>query len=168
MAPAFNPIPPATFQIMESGKPVSLTSRELFSGSRVALFGVAGAFIPTCHHLHLPAIIEEFETLKGGGVDVVACTSVNDVYVMDAWRTALRAPPGVLFLADGNGDFARGLGLAFNGRPFGLGERSKRYVMWAIDGAIQQMAVEPDLTLADVSTAHALLGMFESWSAGSP
>jgi glutaredoxin/glutathione-dependent peroxiredoxin len=159
-------IPPATFQIMQEGKPVSLTSRELFSGRRVALFGVAGAFIPTCHHLHLPAIIEEYETLKAGGVDIVACTSVNDVYVMDAWRTALRAPPGMLFLADGNGEFARGLGLAFNGRPFGLGERSKRYVMWAIEGTIQHLAVEPDLTLADVSTAHTLLDMFESWSIG--
>jgi peroxiredoxin len=167
MAPASNTIPPATFQVMERGKPVSLTSRELFSGRRVALFGVAGAFIPTCHHLHLPAILEEFETLKSGGADAVACTAVNDVYVMDAWRAALRAPPGVLFLADGNGDFARGLGLAFDGRPFGLGERSRRYVMWAVEGTIQHLAVEPDLTTADVSTAHTLLGMFESWGVGS-
>ncbi|MGO9171329.1 MAG: redoxin family protein, partial [Rhodomicrobium sp.] len=101
------------------------------------------------------------------GVDLVACTSVNDVYVMDAWRTALRAPPDMLFLADGNGDFARSLGLTFDGRPFGLGERSKRYAMWVINGTIQQVAVEPGLTAADVSSAYTLLSMFDSWSEGA-
>ena len=68
----------------------------------------------------------------------------------------------MLFLADGNGDFARGLGLTFDGRPLGLGERSKRYAMWVINGAIQHLAVEPDPTVADVSTAYTLLRMFES------
>ncbi len=167
MAAAFNLIPPATFQVMEGGRPASLKSQELFSGRNVALFGVAGAFIPTCHHLHLPSIVTEYESFKAGGVDVVACTMVNDVFVMDAWRTALGVPPGILFLADGNGDFARSLGLLFDGRPFGLGERSKRYAMWVIDGAIQQLAVEPELTVADVSTAYTLLGMFDSWNSGS-
>ncbi|MGO9484042.1 MAG: redoxin family protein [Rhodomicrobium sp.] len=166
MAPAFNLIPAVTFQIMEGGRPAALTSQALFSGRRVALFGLAGAFIPTCHHLHLPGIIDEYESIKAGGIDLVACTAVNDVFVMDAWRSALHAPPGMLFLADGNGDFVRGLGLGFDGRPFGLGERSKRYAMWVINGAIQQLAVEPDMTEADVSTAYTLLGMFESWSEG--
>ena len=166
MAPAIDLIPPATFQIMERGRPAYLTTGELFSGRRVALFGAAGAFLPTCHHLHLPGIVTEYENLKDGGIDLVACTSMNDVYVMDAWRTALRAPPGMLFLADGNGNFARGLGLAFDGRALGLGERSKRYAMWVINGAIQHLAVEPDLTVADVSTAYTLLSMFESWSEG--
>ena len=114
----------------------------------------------------MPGIVSEYETFKAGGIDLVACTAVNDVYVMEAWRAALDAPPGILFLADGNGDFARGMGLNFDGRPFGLGERSKRYAMWVIDGAIQQLAVEPDLTVADVSTAYTLLSMFDSWSSG--
>jgi peroxiredoxin len=157
---------PATFQIMEKGQPVRFTSQELFSGRKVALFGLAGAFLPTCHHLHLPGIVSEYETFKAGGIDLVVCTSVNDVYVMEAWKAALDAPSGILFLADGNGDFARGMGLNFDGRPFGLGERSKRYAMWVIDGAIQQLAVEPDLTVADVSTAYTLLSMFESWTSG--
>ncbi len=164
MAPAFNFIPPVTFQIMERGRPAPLTSQELFSGRRVALFGAAGAFLPTCHHIDLPGIVTGYEDLRADGIDLVACTSVNDVFVMHAWRRALGAPDGMLFLADGNGDFARGLGLTFDGRPFGLGERSKRYAMWVIDGAIQHLAVEPDLTVADVSTAYTLLSMFESLS----
>ncbi len=111
---------------------------------------------------HLPGIVTESVSLKNGGVDLPACTSINGVYVTDAWRTALRAPSGMLFLTDGNGDFARGLGLTFDSRPLGLGERSKRYAMRVINGAIQHLAVEPNLTVADVSTAYTLLSMFES------
>lgn len=164
MSPAVNLLPSVNFQIMKRGRPAWLPSRELFSGRSVALFGVSGAFTPTCHHLHLPGILADFENLKSGGVDVVACTSVNDVFVMDAWRRALRAPDEMLFLADGNAGFARGLGLIFDGRQFGLGERSKRYAMWVINGSIQHLAIEPDLTMTDVSSAYTLLNVFESLS----
>jgi len=164
MSPALSLIPAVTFRIMENGKPASLPSREVFAGRSVALFGVPGAFTPTCHHIHLPSLVAEYASLRAGGVDLVACTSVNDVFVMEAWRQALGAPSEMLFLADGNGDFARGFGLIFDGRPLGLGERSKRYTMWVLRGAIQHLAVEPDPTVADVSSAYALLRVFEDWS----
>jgi peroxiredoxin len=166
MSPGLNVIPSADFQIMERGKPVSLSSRSVFAGKSVALFGLPGAFTPACHHIHLPGIMAEYERYQASGVDLVACTAVNDVYVLDAWRQALGIPREILILADGNGDFARSLGLSFDGRSLGLGERSKRYAMWIRDGVIQHLAVEADPTLADVSTAYSLLQAFESWSRG--
>jgi glutaredoxin/glutathione-dependent peroxiredoxin len=166
MLPALDLIPSVTFQIMVEGQPAALASREIFSGRSVALFGMPGAFTPTCHRIHLPQILSDYENLKASGVDLVACTSVNDVFVMEAWRQALGAPGEILFLADGNGDFARGLGLVFDGRPLGLGERSKRYAMWVINGSIQHLAVEPEPTIAEESSAYALLRVFDSWGEG--
>jgi peroxiredoxin len=166
MSPGLNVIPSVDFQTMERGKSVSLLSRIVFAGKSVALFGLPGAFIPACHHIHLPGIVAEYERYKASGIDLVACTAVNDIYVLDAWRQALGIPQEILLLADGSGNFARGLGLAFDGRALGLGERSKRYAMWVKDGVIQHLTVEADPTLADVSTAYSLLQAFESWSRG--
>jgi peroxiredoxin len=166
MSPGLNVIPSVDFQIMERGKSVSLLSRIVFAGKSVALFGLPGAFTPACHHIHLPGIIAEYERYKASGIDLVACTAVNDVYVLDAWRRALGIPKEILLLADGNGNFARGLGLNFDGRSLGLGERSKRYAMWVKDEVIQHLTVEADPTLADVSSAYSLLQAFESWSRG--
>ncbi len=164
MSPPPNLIPSATFQIMVTGKPTPIASKDIFSGKDVALFGVPGAFTPTCHHLHLPGIMADYASFRASGTDLVACTAVNDVFVLDAWARALGAPSELLFLADPNGDFARTLGLLFDGRPLGLGYRSKRYAMWVKDGLIQHLSVEPDPTLADVSSAYSLLGMFDRWS----
>jgi peroxiredoxin len=166
MSPGLNVIPSADFQIMERGRPASLSSRAIFAGKSVALFGLPGAFTPACHHIHVPSIIGEYERYQASGIDLVACTAVNDVYVLHAWRQALGVPDDILLLADGNGDFARGLGLIFDGHSLGLGERSKRYAIWAVDGFIQHLTVEADPTLADVSTAYSLLQAFESWSRG--
>jgi peroxiredoxin len=168
MSSGLNVIPSVDFQIMERGEPVSLSSRNVFAGKSVALFGLPGAFTPACHHIHLPVIMAEYERYQASGVDLVACTAVNDVYVLDAWRQALGIPHEILILADGNGDFARSLGLSFDGCSLGLGERSKRYAMWIMDGVIQYLTVEADPTLADVSTAYSLLQAFESWSRGGP
>src|SRR6516164_4252138 len=111
MSPGLNVIPSVTLQMMEGGKPVSLSSRSIFVGKSVALFGLPGAFTPACHHIHLPGIIAEYERYKASGIDLVACTAMNDVYVLDAWRQALGIPKEILLLADGNGNFAKGLGL---------------------------------------------------------
>jgi glutaredoxin/glutathione-dependent peroxiredoxin len=166
MSPGLNVIPSVDFQIMERGKSVSLASRIVFAGKSVALFGLPGAFTPACHHIHLPGIMAEYERYKASGIDLVACTAVNDIYVLEAWRQALGIPQEILLLADGNGNFARGLGLTFDGRSLGLGERSKRYAMWVKDGVIQHLSVEADPTLADVSSAYSILQAFESWSRG--
>jgi glutaredoxin/glutathione-dependent peroxiredoxin len=164
MSPAPRLIPSVTFQVMVKGKPATIASKEVFSGKSVALFGLPGAFTPACHYLHLPGIIADTNSFRASGTDLVVATAVNDVFVMDAWARALRASEEILFLADGNGDFARALGLLFDGRSLGLGYRSKRYAMWVNDGFIQHVTVEPDPTLADVSSAHALLTMFDQWS----
>src|SRR5215469_3147769 len=166
MSPGLNVIPSADFRIMERGKPISLPSRSVFAGKSVALFGLPGAFTPACHHIHLPVIMAEYEAYKANGIDLVACTAVNDVFVLDAWRQELGISDEILILADGNGDFARGLGLLFDGRSLGLGERSKRYAMWINDGVIQHLSVEADPTLADVSSAYSLLQAFENWNRG--
>jgi len=166
VSPGPNVIPSVNFQIMERGRPISLSSRTVFARNSVALFGLPGAFTPACHHIHLPGIIAEYERYLANDIDLVACTAVNDVFVLDAWRHALSIPDDILILADGNGDFARSLGLTFDGRSLDLGERSKRYAMWVKDGVIQHLTVEADPTLADVSTAYSLLQAFESWSTG--
>jgi glutaredoxin/glutathione-dependent peroxiredoxin len=164
MSPGYSLIPTVLFQTMEKGRPVSISSHSVFSGKSVALFGLPGAFTPSCHHVHMPVIAAEYESCKASGIDLVACTMVNDVFVMEAWRHELQLPGEIVFLADGNGDFARALGLLFDGRELGLGERSKRYAMWVNDGFIQHLAVEPDPTLADVSSAYLLLRAFDSWN----
>jgi peroxiredoxin len=151
---------------MEKGKPCSVASKDLFSRKEVALFGLHGAFTPACHHIHLPGIAAEYESYRASGVNLIAVTAMNDVFVMDAWRRSLGISDEIVFLADGSGDFARGLGLIFDGRGLGWGERSKRYAMWIKNGSIQHLEVEADPTLADVSTAYAFLPAFESWSGG--
>ncbi len=166
MPPGHILIPSVNFQIMEKGRPRSISCAEVFSGRSVALFGLPGAFTPACHHIHMPEIAAEYESYRAGGVDLVAVTAMNDVFVMNEWRRALEIPDEIVLLADGNGDFARGLGLAFDGRPLGLGERSKRYAMWVKNASIQQFTVEADPTLADVSSAYALLRVFDNWSSG--
>ncbi|MBI4724426.1 MAG: peroxiredoxin [Rhodomicrobium sp.] len=167
MSPAPSIVSSVKFQVMVKGQPASITSGEVFPAEKsVALFGLPGAFTPSCHHVHLPEIIAEYGAYKASGVDLVACTAVNDVFVLDAWVRALGVTEEILFLADGNGDFARSLGLLFDARPLGLGWRSRRYAMWVKNGSIQHLAVEPDPTLAEVSSAYSLLRVFESWSEG--
>ncbi len=157
-------IPAVTFQVMTKRGPAEIESTDLFLGRNVVLFGMPGAFTPSCHYLHLPGIITEYESFKAGGADIVACTAVNDVFVLDAWARETGASNKILFLADGNGAFAEALGLLFDGRSLGLGYRSKRYAMWVENGVIQHLSIEPDPTQADVSSAHFLLRMFDIWS----
>jgi len=164
MSPAPRLLPAVTFQVMKGGRPATLASHDFFSGKNVALFGLAGAFLPKCHYIHLPEIAAEFESYKASGIDAVACTAVNDPFVLEAWRQSLSVPSEIIFLADGNGDFARGLGLLFEAQQLGLGVRSRRYAMLVSDGRIEELAVEPDPTLADVSSAYSLLRVYESWS----
>jgi peroxiredoxin len=98
---------------------------ELFKGKKAVLFAVPGAFTPTCHVKHLPGFVQHAADFKAKGVDLIACTSVNDVFVLDAWAKASGAQGNVIFLADGNGDFAKSIGLKMDGAPSGLGIRLK-------------------------------------------
>jgi glutaredoxin/glutathione-dependent peroxiredoxin len=157
-------VPNTTFQTMTEDGPVDITAREVFSGKSVILFGVPGAFTPSCHYIHLPSYIDEFETLRDAGIDTIACTAVNDVFVLDVWAQSTGGNNKILFLADGNADFALAAGLALDARALGLGLRSRRYALWARDGLVQAINIEEDPKQAEISTAYGMLKMLHEWT----
>jgi glutaredoxin/glutathione-dependent peroxiredoxin len=156
-------VPNTTFQIMTDQGPANVTAAEIFGGKSVMLFGVPGAFTPSCHYIHLPGFLDEIETLHQNGIDTVACTSVNDAFVLDVWAEATGAKGKILFLGDGNADFVSAAGLELDASELGLGLRSRRYAMWARDGYIQALNVEEDPSIAEVSTAYAMLKTLNVW-----
>jgi peroxiredoxin len=134
-------LPDVTFMTPTADGPRPLTTAEVFKGKTVALFAVPGAFTPTCSARHLPSFTEKAAEFKAKGVDSIACTSVNDVFVMGAWAKD-QGVPDMVMLADGNGDFAKAVGLELDGSRFGMGPRSQRYSMLVKDGVVQQLNVE--------------------------
>ncbi len=122
--------------------PQPISTQEYFAGRRVALFSVPGAFTPTCSVRHLPGFVEKADELKAKGVDEIACTAVNDAFVLAAWAKMSDAADKVTMLADGNGEFAKALGLEMDGSKFGMGQRGKRFSMVVSDGVIEQLFVE--------------------------
>ena len=135
-------LPQATFTVMGPEGPGPKTGDELFKGKTVALFAVPGAFTPTCSAKHLPGFKEKAAELKKKGVDSIACISVNDVFVMDAWGKAQGVGSDILMLADGNGDFTKAVGLELDASRFGMGPRSQRYSMIVKDGVVTELNVE--------------------------
>jgi peroxiredoxin len=121
--------------------PVPVKSGDYFAGKRVALFAVPGAYTPTCSAKHLPSYVEKAADLKGKGLDEIVATSVNDAFVLGAWNKE-QGSEDITMLADGNGEFAKGLGLEMDGSKFGLGQRSQRYSMIVNDGVVEQLNVE--------------------------
>jgi peroxiredoxin len=144
-----------TLATAEGPKPVS--SSELFKGKTVALFAVPGAFTPTCSAKHLPGFKQQAPTLKGKGVDAIACLSVNDAFVMRAWGEDQAVGEDILMLADGNGEFTKAVGLEMDGSKFGLGQRSQRYSMIVKDGVVEKLNVEEGGEFR-VSSAEHMLG----------
>lgn len=136
--------------------PEKVRSSEFFAGRKVALFSVPGAFTPTCSARHLPGYVDKAEDLKAKGVDEIACTAVNDAFVLGAWQGANDAG-SVTMLADGNGEFAEAVGLTMDGSGFGLGKRSQRYSMIVDDGVVKELNVEQPGDFS-VSSAEHLLG----------
>ena len=136
--------------------PEQVQAKDFFAGRKVALFAVPGAFTPTCSAKHLPGYVEKADELRAKGVDEIACTSVNDPFVMDAWQKAAGSPE-ITMLADGNGEFAQALGLTMDGSGFGLGERSQRYSMIVDDGKVVELNVEAPGDFS-VSSAEYMLG----------
>ena len=150
-------LPAATFRIMTDDGPAARSTEEIFKGRKVVLFAVPGAFTPTCHKNHLPGFIAHAEAILAKGVDAICVTSVNDVFVMSAWAKATGGEGKITFLSDGNGDFAKAVGLALDGTGFGLGTRSQRYSMVVDDGVVSVLNVEDTPSKADASSAEALL-----------
>ena len=136
--------------------PDKLQSADFFAGRKVALFAVPGAFTPTCSAKHLPGFVEKAAEFKAKGVDEIACVSVNDAFVMGAWGKAAGSDD-ITMLADGNGDFAKALGLDADFTGFGMGGRSQRYSMIVDDGVVQEVNVEGPGEFK-VSSAEYLLG----------
>jgi glutaredoxin/glutathione-dependent peroxiredoxin len=149
-------LPQATFRVMTPDGPAAKTTDDVFKGRRVVLVAVPGAFTPTCHRNHLPGFVAKRDEILSRGVDAIAVTSVNDVFVLDAWSKSAGAD-GLEFLADGNGDFAKAVGLDMDGAGFGLGVRSKRYAMLVEDGVVRALNVEDSPSKAEVSSAETLL-----------
>jgi len=150
-------LPEATFTTMTDEGPTPMTTAAVFGGRKVVLFAVPGAFTPTCHLKHLPGFIDNADAFKARGIDTVACVSVNDVFVLDAWAANTGARGKVMFLADGNADFTRAIGLELDGTGFGMGIRSQRYAMLVDDGVVKALNVEPAAGKAEVSSAEAML-----------
>ena len=148
-------IPGATLHSMRDGKPTPMTTEEIFAGKKVVLFAVPGAFTPTCSMAHLPGYVVNADSIKAKGVDTIACVSVNDAFVMDAWGQNKNAEE-LLMLGDGNGDLTEALGLTMDGSGFGLGKRSQRYAMIVEDGTVTNRSVEAPGKL-EVSAAAAIL-----------
>ena len=136
--------------------PEKVQSGEYFKGKTVALFSVPGAFTPTCSARHLPGYVEKAADLKARGVDEIVATSVNDAFVMGAWKSSAGADD-VTMLADGNGEFAEAVGLTMDGTGFGMGKRGQRYSMLIEDGVVKQLNVEQPGDFS-VSSAEHLLG----------
>ena len=149
-------LPQATFRVNGPEGPQARTTDDVFKGRRVVLVGVPGAFTPACHRNHLPGFVTRRDEILGRGVDAIAVTSVNDIFVLNAWREQSGAA-GLDFLADGNGDFAKAIGLEMDGSGFGLGTRSQRYAMLVEDGVVRVLNIEDTPSKTEVSGAEALL-----------
>ena len=149
-------IPEAKLMQATGQGPQEVSTRELFAGRTVVLFGVPGAFTPTCSAKHLPGFVSQAAALKAKGADAIACIAVNDVFVMGAWGKDQGVGEDVMMLADGSGAFIKALGLEFDLSARGLGIRSQRFVLVAKDGKVSHVAVEAPGAF-EVSSAEAAL-----------
>jgi peroxiredoxin len=150
-------LPEAKFRVMSSEGPAWKTTDEVFKGKKVALFAVPGAFTPTCTNLHMPSFLNNLAALKSKGVNAVAVTAVNDVFVMKQWAKETGADGKIDVLADGNGDFAKAIDMAFDGSGGGLGTRSRRYSMLVDNGVVKSLNIEEAPGKCEVSGGDALL-----------
>jgi peroxiredoxin len=149
-------LPDATLIKVTENGPDAVQTQDYFAGRKVALFCVPGAFTPTCSARHLPSFLANIDELKAKGIDEVACTAVNDAFVMSAWAKQAGAEGKVTMLADGNGGFAKALGLDADFGKFGMGTRSQRYSMVVDDGVVKQLNVEQPGAF-EVSSAEYML-----------
>ncbi|HEY5101613.1 MAG TPA: peroxiredoxin [Steroidobacteraceae bacterium] len=149
-------MPSGTLKTMTPDGAKDVKTDELFRGKKVLLFSVPGAFTPTCDAKHLPGFVQRADQLKAKGVSTVACMSVNDVFVMNAWGKASGVGDKVLMLADGNGDYSRALGLELDGRGFGLGMRGQRFSILVEDGVARKVNIEAPGEFKVSTAEHAL------------
>jgi glutaredoxin-like protein len=137
-------IPQVVFPTRKNHEWVNISSDDVFRGKTVIVFSLPGAFTPTCSSTHVPRYNQLAATFKKQGVDDIVCVSVNDSFVMNQWQQEQKAD-NITFLADGNADFTRGMGMLVAKNDLGFGDRSWRYSMLVRDGVIEKMFIEPDL-----------------------
>jgi peroxiredoxin len=152
-------IPDGKLKIMGADGPVNVTAAELLGKGRVVLFSVPGAFTPTCSAKHLPGFIEQAPALKGKGVDKIVCMAVNDVFVMSAWGKSAGVGEAIVMAADGNGEYARALGLELDARGFGMGMRGQRFALVIDNGVVKQVEVEAPGEFKVSSAEHILASL---------
>lgn len=149
-------LPAATLKVPTADGIQDRTTEQLFAGKRVVLFSVPGAFTPTCSAKHLPGFVQNAPGIRAKGIDSIICLAVNDAFVMGAWGKDQNVGDKVIMAADGNGAFAKALGLDFDGSKFGMGQRSQRFALIAKDGVVEHIAVEAPGKF-EVSSAEAVL-----------
>jgi len=149
-------LPDVKFGVMTDDGPSQKSTSDVFSGKTVALFAVPGAFTPTCSAKHLPGFVEKADELRAKGVDEIACVSVNDVFVMNAWGKDQSVGDDIVMLADGNGEFAKATGLTMDGSGFGMGTRSQRFSMLVKDGVVEILNTEAQGDFRTSSAEHML------------
>jgi glutaredoxin/glutathione-dependent peroxiredoxin len=154
-------LPDAKFTIMTAEGPKPMTTAEFFGGRKVALFAVPGAYTPTCHKAHMPGFVARVAEIKAKGIDAIACTAVNDVFVLTNWAKDTGADGNITMLADGNADFAKALGLETDLTQFGLGVRSKRYAMLVDNLVVRMVNVEELPPHHGVSSAETVCSMID-------
>ena len=147
-------IPEVTLKHIHDGVRI-IDTPTLFSGKKVLLFAVPGAFTPTCSEHHLPGYVERFDEFRKRGIDV-ACVAVNDPFVMQAWGDSVDVPHGLQMLADGNADFVRALGLEMDASAYGMGLRARRFALYAEDGVVRHLFVEAPGEVKVSSAEHVL------------
>ncbi len=154
-------LPDGKFTVMGPDGPMPKAISEVFAGKKVALFAVPGAYTPTCSKSHLPGFVDRAGELKAKGIDTIACTAVNDIFVLTNWAKDTGASGKIEMLADGSGDFAKAVGLEIDLSNFGLGLRSKRYAMLVEDGVVKVLNVEDSPPIAEKSSAATLCSMID-------
>lgn len=135
-------MPSGTFGVMTESGPGAISTDDLFSGKKVVIISVPGAFTPTCSMNHLPGFVDHAEKIVAKGVDTIACMAVNDIFVMDAWGRDRGVGDHITMLADGNGEYAKALGLDFDASAFGMGTRGQRFALIVDNGVVSHVAVE--------------------------
>ena len=149
-------MPAGVFGVMTESGPGAISTDDLFSGKKVVLFSVPGAFTPTCSNNHLPGFVDHADAILAKGVDTIACTAVNDVFVMHAWGKDRGVEDKVMMLADGNGEYVKALGLELDASGFGMGTRGERFAIIVDDGVATHVAVEAPGKF-EVSSAEAVM-----------
>ena len=152
-----SPLPDATLRTLSPDGPKTVSTKDVFRGRKIVLFGVPGAYTGTCSNIHLPSFVEQADAIRAKGVDEIVCVAVNDPFVLDAWGKAVGTAGRVTLLSDGNAEFTKKIGMDFDGSGFGLGTRSKRYAMLVDDGTVTALEVEESPGVCKITDGASIL-----------